>query len=148
MARNDPAVDLSVNRVGAPPSVSHAFVKADRRALSVAEVEIEDRQAELPGESFNLAHDATAETAAARPRRDKGAGQCPRKSLRLVIARRSAQLRRAGDDAVQSADYQPALGHQQNPFPIIFQDLPRRRFQPTKSAALSDRALSRLAEVV
>src|SRR5438128_3189559 len=148
MPRHDPALDLCVNRVGAPAPITQALVEPDGRTLGVAKIEVENRQAELSGQLLDLAHDAAAEPAAARPRRNKGAGQGPGEGLRLVVARRPAQLRRAGDDAVEPADDEPALGDEQHAFPIILEHLSRRRLQPAKPAALGDRALGGLAEVV
>ena len=148
MPRYDPAIDLRVNRVRAPAPVAQILVKPDRRALGIAKVEIEDRQADLPGELLDLAHDVAAKSAAARPRRDKGAGQGSGKGLRLVVARRPAQLRRAGDDAVEPADDEPALGDEQHALPIILEHLPRRRLQPAEPAAFGNGALGGLAEVV
>src|SRR5689334_8453574 len=124
MPSYDPAVDLRVSRVRAPAPVPKILVEPDRRALGFAQIEIEDREAEFPSELLDLADDAATEPAAARPWRDKGAGQGPGEGLRLVVARRPAQLRRSGDDAVEPADNEPALGNQQHAFPIIFQHLP------------------------
>src|SRR5215471_6199480 len=148
MPRHDPALDLRVDRVCAPPPVPQILIKADRRALGIAQVEIEDRQAEFPGETLDFAHYAAAETASARPGSDEGAGQGSRERLRLVVARCPAELRRAGDDTVEPADDEPALGNEQHALPVIFQYLPRRWPQPTKAAALSDGTLGSLAEIV
>src|SRR5205823_3703953 len=55
---------------------------------------------------------------------------------------------RAGDDAVQAADDKTPLGHQEHALPVIFQHLAGRRREPAKPAALDDRALGRLAQIV
>src|SRR5215472_16507628 len=148
MPRNDPALDLSVGRVSAPASVAHVLVESDGGTLGIAEIEIEDRQAELPREALDLAHNPAAQSATARPGRDKGAGQGSGEGLRFIVARRPAQLRRAGNDAVEPADDEPALGDEQHALPIILEHLPRRRLQPAKPATLGNGALGGLAEIV
>src|SRR4051794_35690939 len=98
MAGNDAPLDLGIAGMGAPAPVAETFVKPDRGTLGVAQIEVENDQPELAGEPFELDYDAAADAAAARPGRDKGAGDGTGESLRLVVARRARQLRRAGDD--------------------------------------------------
>ena len=127
MPRDDPAFDLRIDGMDAPADVAQALVEPDRGTLGVAQIEVQDRQTDLSGEALDLQHDAATDAAAARPGRDKGAGQGSGEGLRLIVARRPAELRRAGDDAVEPTDDEPALGNQQHAFPIILQHLPRRR---------------------
>ena len=148
MARHDPALDPRIDGVGAPAAIAEALIEPDRRQLGVAQVEIENRQPQFPREPLDLAHDGPAQTVAARPGRHERAGHGAGKSLRLVVARGAAQLRRAGDDPVEAADHQPALGDQQHALPIIFEDLTRRRLEPAEPATLGNGALGRLAEIV
>ena len=108
MPGDDPALDLCINWVGAPASVAHVLVESDSGTLSIAEIEIEDRQAELSREVLDLTHNPAAQAATTRPGRDKGAGQGSGEGLRFIVARRPAQLRRAGNDAVEPADDEPA----------------------------------------
>src|SRR5947207_5511379 len=91
------AIDLGVARVGAPAPVPQAFVETDRGALRSAQVEVEHGEPKFAREALDLADDAAADAAAARPGRDKGAGHGAGEGLRLVVARRPRQLRRAGD---------------------------------------------------
>ena len=148
VAGHDPAVDPRIDRVGAPAAIAEAFIKRNRRALGVAQIEVEHRQPQFAGKTLDLDDDAAAETVAARPGRDEGAGENPGEGLRLVVARRPAQLRRAGDDPVETADHEPALGHQEHALPVILQHLARRRLEPAEPAALGDGALGRLAQIV
>ena len=148
VTRHDPVFDPGIDGMGAPAGVAQALVESDRGPLRVAKIEVENRQTELTGKVLDLEHDATADAAAARPGRDEctrhGAGE----GLRLIVARRPAELRRAGDDAVETAGNEPAVGNEQHALPIILQHLPRRRLQPAEPAALGDGTLRRLAEIV
>src|SRR5437764_1021236 len=92
MAGDELALDERIKRVSAPAAVAERLVKMDGGPLRVAQVEIEDEQAELARQLLNLADDAAADAVAARPGRGKGARHrsCPR--LRLVVARRRCAL--------------------------------------------------------
>src|ERR1700744_3506959 len=98
MTGHQAPIDARIGRMRAPTAVIQALIEADRRALRIAQVEVEDRDAELAREKLDLVHDAVAEPVPARPGCHKGAGQGAGKGLRLVVARRAAELRRAGDD--------------------------------------------------
>ena len=142
------ALDQGVEGVGAPAPVAQRLVKMDRRPLGVAQVEIEDQEAELAGQLLDLADDAAADPVAARPGRDKGAGHGAGHRLRLIVARRARQLGRAADHAVEPADDEASLRDQEHALPVIFQHLARRRLEPAETAALDDGALGRLAKIV
>ena len=148
MARNDAVFDPRIDRMGAPAPIAEAFIQPDRRLLGIAQIEVQHGKPQFAGEPFDFQHDVAAETMAARPRRHKGAGQCPGKGLGLVVARRAAQLRRPGDDAVEAADHHPTLRDQQHALPIVFENLARRRLEPAKPAALDNRTLGRLAQII
>src|SRR5439155_3501794 len=90
--RHDAAVDSRIYGVRAPTPITEPLIKRYRRTLGVAQVEVEDSQAEFTGEALDFTDDTAAEPAAAGPWRDKGAGQGPSESLRLVVARRPAEL--------------------------------------------------------
>src|SRR5271165_6997932 len=132
----------------APADVAQTLIQPDRCALRVAQIEVEDGESDLLGETLDLYHDLAAETAAARPGCHEGAGQGSGKGLCLVVARRPAELCRAGDHAIEAAGDEPALGDEQHAFPIALQHLPRWRLEPAEPAAFGDRALGRLAEIV
>ena len=72
----------------------------------------------------------------------------PAKACASLLRGARDELRRAGDDAVEPADDEPALGDQQHALPVILQHLPRRRLEPAETAALGDGALGRLAQIV
>src|ERR1700731_4846493 len=109
MARHECALDQRIEGVAAPAAVAQRLVKMDRRPLGVAQIEIEDEDPELARQLLDLADDAAADAVAARPGRDKGAGHGAGHRLRLVVARRLRQLRRAADDAVEAADDEAPL---------------------------------------
>ena len=71
-----------------------------------------------------------------------------RERLRLVVARRTHQVRRADDAAVQPGDEQLALGHQQHAAEIGLQRHRARRVHPAEAAAVDDRGVGRLAQRV
>ena len=70
-----------------------------------------------------------------------------RDRLRLVVPVRPHQLRRAGDGAVETADEQSALGHQQHPLPVTLQHAAGGRAEPAEAAAGEDRGLGRIAQI-
>ena len=72
----------------------------------------------------------------------------PAKACASLLRGALRELRRAGDDPVEPADDEPPLGHQQHALPVILQHLARRRLEPAEAAALDDRRLGRLAEIV
>jgi hypothetical protein len=84
---------------------------------------------------------------AARPRRDEVRRQRRGRALRFVVARRAHELRRAGDGAVEPADEQLALRHEQHALPVALEIRARGRLEPTEPAAGEDRRLGRVAQV-
>src|SRR5207248_11229413 len=119
MAGHELALDQRVKRVAAPAAVAERLIEMDRRALGVAQVEIEDEETELARQLLDFADDAAADAVAARPGRDKGARYGAGHRLRLVVARRPRYLRRAPDDGVEAADDEAALGQQAHDRPGI-----------------------------
>src|SRR5215468_10060221 len=99
--------------MGAPAGVAQTLVEPDRGPLRVAKIEVENRQAEFMGKVLDFEHDSAADAATARPGCHKctchGAGE----GLRLIIPRRPAELRRAGDDAVETTGNEPAVRNEQ-----------------------------------
>src|SRR5271169_1075263 len=148
MPPHDPPFDPGIDGMGAPAYVPQTLVESDRGALGVAEIEVQNSQTDLAGEALDLQHDSATDTAAARPGRDERAGQGSGKGLRLVVARRPAELRRAGDNPVETPDHEPAVGNKQHALPIILQHLPWWGLEPTKPAAFGDCIFGRLAEIV
>src|ERR1700751_4248043 len=138
MSRHDPPFDSRIDGMGAPAYVTQAFIESDRCTLRIAQIEVQNGQSDLAGEVLDLQHDPAAATAAARPGRNERAGQGSAEGLRLVVARPPAELRGAGDNAVQTPGDEPALGNEQHAFPIILQPLPRWRLEPTKPAAFDN----------
>src|SRR3546814_17221775 len=67
---------------------------------------------------------------------------------RLVVARRLEELRRPADNAVEARDEEFALGHEQHAAPISLQGPARGRVQPAEAAAVDDRDVGRLAQIV
>src|SRR5579862_7963596 len=104
MPRHDLAVDFGIERMRADALVAEALVQPDCGALGVAYVEVEHGDPEFEGEPLDLEQDVAADAAAARPGRDERTGHRAGESLRLVVARRARQQRRAGDNAVKTAD--------------------------------------------
>src|SRR5437868_5442694 len=127
MTGHELALDQRVKRVAAPAAVAKRLIEMDRRALGVAQVEIEHEQPEFARQLLDFADDAAADAVAARPRRDKSARDGAGHRLRLVVARRPRQLRRTADDAIETADDEAALRYEQHALPVILQELARRR---------------------
>ena len=127
MAGHELALDQRVKRVAAPAAVAERLIEMGRRALGIAQVEIEDEETELARQLLDFADDAATDAVAARPRRDKSARDGAGHRLRLVVARRPRQLRRTADDAVETADDEAALRYEQHALPVILQELARRR---------------------
>ena len=66
----------------------------------------------------------------------------------LVVLRRPLELGRAGDGVVDAGNEKLALGDQQHAFPVGLHDMARRRLEPTETAAVQNRRLGGIAEVV
>src|SRR5258708_6293346 len=148
MTGNDAAADPCIGRVGPPARVARRLVEPAVRPLGVPDVEIEDGDAGLARRLLDGANEATAEAVAARPRRDEGAGGLGAEGLRLVVAGRADELRRAGDHAVEPGDEEGAAGHQQEAAPVFLQRLALRPLDPAETAAFVDSRFGGVAEIL
>src|SRR5205823_4594790 len=70
MSGNDPPFDLGVARVGAPAAIAEALVEPDRGLLGIAQIEVQDGEAEVARLALELADEFLADAAAAPPGRD------------------------------------------------------------------------------
>jgi hypothetical protein len=102
----------------------------------------------LDGARFHRLDQHPGEAVAARPGRQEEGVELADVGLRLVVARRALQLGRAADHAVQAGDEQLALGHQQHAAPVGLHDVAFRPAQPAEAAAVVDRRLGGVAQVV
>src|SRR5215470_5378970 len=109
MSRDDAVVYPGIDWMRAPTPIAQVLIQIYRCALRITQVEIEDRKPEFLRQTLDFPDDAASEAPPARPGRHKCACQRPGKGLRFVVARRSAELRRAGNDSVEPTDYEPAF---------------------------------------
>src|SRR3546814_8697157 len=75
-------------------------------------------------------------------------GEVAGESRGVVVARRFLDLTGAGDDDVEAGQEQHPLGDQQDALPKRFEGMARRRLQPAEAAAVDDRGLGGVAQVV